>query len=337
MFIDTHCHLNNEYRGGVNDVIGRARRKNIGAIVTSTADPTDLDAVLEIARGHKNVFCTVGFHPDCAGRVTAAEYLKPDILNDDVVIGIGEIGLDYHQRTDNRIAQLKLFSDQLELAQQYDLPVVIHTRQAEDDTKMVLTDKNHGVLHCYTGSWDLAKTMLDRGFFISASGILTFNKSDDLRDVFKKIPMDRIVVETDSPFCAPVPFRGRTCESWMVKKTAKMLAEIRGISFEKIEPILYENTLKLFPKMHIVEVVKCLNGNQRKRLREQRALRAIREAEQNGTPIPEQLISAKPERPMWRSRPNTKTKQTQPTRPEPREGVLLEQLALERLLGKNDA
>ncbi len=277
MFIDTHCHLNNEYRGGINSVIGRARRKNVGVIVTSTAEPGDLEEVLAIARGHKNVFATVGFHPDCAG-INPAEYLTPEILNDDKVIGVGEIGLDYHEKKDNRDAQIKLFTEQLEIARQYDLPVVVHARDAEEDTKEFLTDKNHGVLHCYTGSWDLAKVLLDRGFYFSTSGILTFKNANEMRQVFAKLPMDRIVAETDSPFCAPVPFRGQTCESFMVKKTAKMLAEIRGISFEDIEPILYENTLKLFPKMHIVEVVKCMNGNQRKRLRAARDERAREEA-----------------------------------------------------------
>lgn len=256
MFIDTHCHLMEQFRGGVNDVIGRARRKNVGAIVCSTAEPGDMEKTLGIARGHKNVFCTVGFHPDCAGTVNAHEFLTPDVLNDDVVVGVGEIGLDYHEHSDNRDDQIKFFTEQLEIAQQYDLPVVIHTRQAEEDTKNILSNKNHGVLHCYTGSWDLAKTMLDRGFFISASGILTFKNAGDIRDVFVRVPLDRLIVETDAPFCAPVPFRGKQCECFMVKKTAKLLATIKGVSFEKLENILMENTLKLYPKMKIVDIVK---------------------------------------------------------------------------------
>lgn len=253
MFIDTHCHLNDKYRGGVNDVIGRARRKNVGVIITATAEPADVPVILDIARGHKNVFCTIGFHPDCAGNVNPAEILTADILNDDVVVGVGEIGLDYHESSDNRDAQIKLFNEQLEIAQQFDLPVAVHARDAESDTIEYLTNKNHGVMHCYTGSWDLARVMLDRGFYISASGILTFKNAEHVRDVFRKVPLDRLVVETDAPFCAPVPLRGKTCECWMVKKTAKMLAEIKGISFEEIEDILFENTFKLYPKLKLYE------------------------------------------------------------------------------------
>ena len=175
--------------------------------------------------------------------------LTPDILSNDKVIGIGEIGLDYHERNDNKKNQIKLFVDQLEIAQEYDLPVAIHTRDAEDDTAQFLTDKNHGVLHCFTSSWDLAKTMLDRGFYFSASGILTFKNAADIRDVFAKLPNDRIVIETDSPFCAPVPYRGKTCEPAFVIETAKMLAEIKHLQLDELESILMQNTMDLYPKI----------------------------------------------------------------------------------------
>ena len=253
MFIDTHCHLNDEYPGGVNDVIGRARRKNVGIIISATAEPDDVPVVLNIARKHKNVFCTIGFHPDCAGNVNPTEYLTPDVLNDPAVVGIGEIGLDYHERNDNCADQIKLFNEQLEIAREYDLPVAIHTRQAEEDTIKYLTDKNHGVLHCYTGTWDMAKVMLDRGFYFSASGILTFKNADDVREVFQKIPLDRIVIETDAPLLAPSPLRGKTCEPWMVKKTAVMLAHVKDVKIKKLESILYENTFKLYSKIKLYE------------------------------------------------------------------------------------
>lgn len=265
MFIDTHCHLTEKYRGGVNDVIGRARRKNVGVIVCSTAEPDDLAVTLDIARTHKNVFCTVGFHPDCADTVNPTEFLTPEILSDDVVVGIGEIGLDYHSNKDNRENQIKLFTEQLEIARQYDLPVAIHTRDADDDTREYLTDKNHGVLHCFTSKWGLAKTMLDRGFYFSASGILTFKRADEVREVFAKIPLDRIVVETDAPYCAPVPFRGQICESFMVKKTAGVLAEIKKIPVEELENILFTNTLQLYPKIKIVEIQRPQKRNNKKK------------------------------------------------------------------------
>lgn len=253
MFIDTHCHLNDEYRGGVNYVIGCARRRNVGVIITATAEPDDVPVVLDIARGHKNVFCTIGFHPDCAGKCNPRDVITPEVLADDTVVGVGEIGLDYHETPDTRNEQIKLFTEQLEIAREHDMPVAIHTRVAEADTIDLLTNKNHGVLHCYTGSWNLARIMLDRGFYISASGIITFKRADEIREVFKKIPLDRLVIETDAPFCAPVPFRGKTCECWMVKRTAKMLAEIKNVPIDDLEQILFENTFKLYPKLKLYE------------------------------------------------------------------------------------
>ena len=145
-----------------------------------------------------------------------------------------------------------MFSDQLEIAKQYDLPVAIHTRDAEDDTAEILTDKNHGVLHCFTSSWNLAKIMLDRGFYFSASGILTFKNAQDIRDVFAKLPNDRIVIETDSPYCAPVPYRGKVCEPAFVVETAKVLAEIKHLQIDELESILMENTARLYPKIKLI-------------------------------------------------------------------------------------
>jgi len=252
MFIDTHCHLTDRYNDGAADIIRRANDAGVGALICATAEPGDMIPALDIANTYKNVFCTIGLHPDCADTAVAADVLTADILNNDKVIGVGEIGLDYHERDDNKKSQIKLFSDQLEIAREYNLPVAIHTRDAEADTAQILTNKNHGVLHCFTSSWDLAKIMLDRGFFFSASGILTFKNAADIRDVFAKLPNDRIVIETDSPFCAPVPYRGKTCEPAFVIETAKMLAEIKHLQLDELESILVENTKRLYPKIKLI-------------------------------------------------------------------------------------
>lgn len=251
MFIDTHCHLTDRYNDGADDIILRANSAGVGGMICATAQPDDITAALNIAHTHKNIFCTTGFHPDCAGTVNAADFLTATVLNDDAVIGIGEIGLDYHERDDNKTEQIKLFTDQLEIAKQYDLPVAIHTRDAEQDTARFLTNKNHGVLHCFTSSWNLAKVMLDRGFYFSASGILTFKNAADIREVFAKIPNDKIVIETDSPFCAPVPYRGKTCEPAFVIETAKVLAQIKNLQLDELESILIENTTRLYPKIKL--------------------------------------------------------------------------------------
>ena len=129
------------------------------------------------------------------------------------------------------------------------MPVAIHTRDAEDDTKNILTNKYHGVMHCFTSNWDLAEYALSRGFYFSASGILTFKNSESIRETFAKIPLDRIVIETDSPYCAPVPYRGKICEPFMVVETAKVLAQIKNLQIEELEKILLKNTKKLYPKM----------------------------------------------------------------------------------------
>ena len=173
------------------------------------------------------------------------------ILKHPKVIGIGEIGLDYHECTARRDAQIKLFEQQLNLAKKYNLPVAIHTRDAEEDTAAILTSDYHGVMHCFTSSWNLAKTMLDRGFYFSASGILTFKNAAEIRETFSKIPLDRLVIETDSPYCAPVPHRGKVCEPAFVVETAKVLAEVKNVPLTRLEDILKQNTKHLYPKISL--------------------------------------------------------------------------------------
>ena len=250
MFIDTHCHLTDEYEGGVDAIIKRANDCGVGAMICATADPNDIAPALNIAENHKNIFVTTGIHPDYIN-TNPNEYLTDEILNNPLVIGVGEIGLDYHYNPQTRTQQIELFEQQLDIAFKHNLPVAIHTREAEEDTANILTDKYHGVMHCFTSSWDLAKTMLDRGFYFSASGILTFKNSESIRETFSKIPTDRIVIETDSPYCAPIPYRGKTCEPAFVIETAKVLAQIKNLQMDELEKILFENTKKLYPKIEL--------------------------------------------------------------------------------------
>ena len=250
MFIDTHCHLTDEYEGGVDAIIKRANDCGVGAMICATADPDDIAPALNIAENHKNIFVTTGIHPDYVN-INPNEYLTDEILNNPLVIGVGEIGLDYHYNPQTRTQQIELFEQQLDIAFKHNLPVAIHTREAEEDTANILTDKYHGVMHCFTSSWDLAKTMLDRGFYFSASGILTFKNSESIRETFSKIPTDRIVIETDSPYCAPIPYRGKTCEPAFVIETAKVLAQIKNLQLDELEKILFENTKKLYPKIEL--------------------------------------------------------------------------------------
>jgi len=249
MFTDTHCHLTDDYCSGneLNNVLTRAFNAGVTRIICATANPADIKPSIKIAEAHDNVFVTTGIHPEYAD-VNPHEFLTPDVLSHPKVVGVGEIGLDYHERSDNRDAQIKLFEQQLEIARKFNLPVAIHTRDADDDTAAILTGV-YGVMHCFTSSWNLAKIVLDRGFFFSASGILTFKNAAQIRETFAKIPTDRIVIETDAPYCAPVPYRGKTCEPFMVTETAKVLAEIKNLQIDELETILEQNTLKLYPKI----------------------------------------------------------------------------------------
>ena len=250
MFIDTHCHLTDEYSDGADDVIKRAVDTGVGIMICPTAAPADIPAALDLAEQHNNIFCTIGIHPEYAP-MDASKYLSDKVLNHSRVVGIGEIGLDYHYSPEKRREQIELFLQQLEIAKKYALPVAIHTREAEADTEEILNGDVGGVMHCFTSSWGLAKKMLDRGFFFSASGILTFKNAGEIRDTFAKIPVDRIVIETDAPYCAPVPYRGKVCEPAMVIETARTLAEIKGLQINELESILANNVKRLYPKIKI--------------------------------------------------------------------------------------
>jgi TatD DNase family protein len=252
MFIDTHCHLTDEYDGGVDAVIARAKNAGVGALVCATADAKDFAPALKLAEKHDNIFVTIGIHPDGAP-TNPCEFLTDNILKHPRVIGVGEIGLDYHFGTQNRDAQIELFEKQIEIAKSHNLSIAIHTRDAEEDTVAILSQHGNirGVMHCFTSSWDLAKKMLDRDFYFSASGILTFKNADSVRETFSKIPTDRIVIETDSPYCAPVPHRGKVCEPGFVIETARVLAQIKNLQIDELGDILFENTLRLYPKCNV--------------------------------------------------------------------------------------
>jgi TatD DNase family protein len=248
MIIDTHAHLTGKYAAPdeVADIVARAAAADVGRIVCATAHPDDWADAIGLAARFDNVFTTIGIHPEYAGSdgdSGGVSFANPKI------IGIGEIGLDYHYGAENRAAQIELFEHWLNIARRENLPVAIHSRDAEEDTMAILDGKASGVLHSFTGSWNMAKTMLDRGFYISANGILTFKNADDLRDVFDKIPTDRIVVETDAPWLAPVPYRGKKCEPFMVTEVVRVLSQIKNIDLPDLETILEQNTRTLYPKL----------------------------------------------------------------------------------------
>lgn len=256
-FVDSHCHLNfSDYQSEQERIIKQAEELNIKRFLTVCTKMSELPDLIDLTRRYSHVYTSVGIHPEYAAEQGGA--VVPDgfffaAAKDPKVVAVGEIGLDYHYGAEKtREAQKDLFRLQLKAAKQVNLPVIIHSRDAEDDTISLLkemADNNlRGVLHCFSSQEKLAKAGLEMGFYISASGIITFKSAEELRCIFKSIPLDRLLLETDAPFLAPVPFRGRRNEPAFMIKTAEMLADIKQISLDALRDQTTENFFTLFSK-----------------------------------------------------------------------------------------
>jgi len=256
MLVDSHCHLN--YKGLVDDLDGvleRARAAGIDRFLTINTRLSEFNDVRAIAERYADVTCTVGVHPHEAE--SAWEVSVEDIVartEDPLVAGIGESGLDYYYDNAPREAQRESFRKHIAAAQQTGLPLVVHSREAEDDTAALLREaKEQGpleaVMHCFTGSRAMMEAMVDLGFYISLSGIVTFKTATDLQETAKAIPPERLLVETDSPFLAPVPHRGRPCEPAYVADTARFVADLRGMTADELAALTTENFFRLFERV----------------------------------------------------------------------------------------
>jgi TatD DNase family protein len=255
MLIDSHCHLN--YAGLVERqaaVLDAARARGVGGFLNISTRQAEWGAILATAERHADVWASVGVHPHEAD---AHPDLGATALVEGAahprVVAIGECGLDYYYDNSVRPAQRERFAAHIEAARSTGLPLIVHTRDAEDDTAEMLGAATReggvaGVLHCFTGSADLARKALDFGFFISLSGIVTFKNARDLQDTAKQVPLERLLVETDSPFLAPVPHRGKTCEPAFVADTAAFVAELRGEAPEALAEATTANFFRLFPR-----------------------------------------------------------------------------------------
>ena len=255
MLIDSHCHL--EYEGIVEDqhgVLTRAREAGVGAFLNISTRHSEWDQVVGTAEREADVFASVGIHPHEAD---AHENLGADIVRkateNSRVIAIGETGLDYYYDKSDRKVQQDLFRMHIGVARETGLPVIIHTRDAEADTLAILEDELGkgafpALIHCFTASQDFGSKVLSLGLTISLSGIVTFKNAKDLQEVAKAVPADRLLVETDSPFLAPVPHRGKPCEPAFVANTAKFVAELRGEEFAELAYSTGANFCRLFSK-----------------------------------------------------------------------------------------
>ncbi len=255
MICDSHAHLNhgNAFGNDREEVLERAREAGVGCILNVATRPDDAAATVEVARQHPQVLAAVGIHPHEAVLATPAALDDLERLSaDPMVVAWGEIGLDYHYINAPRDVQCAAFASQLERAAACNLPVSVHNRDSDRDLLDLITrhaGPRRGVVHCFTSDWTMATACLDAGFFLSFSGILTFPSAESLRDVARRAPAQRLLVETDSPYLAPVPHRGARNEPARVVDVLDLLAELRGVSAAEMAVITSENFRTLFGQL----------------------------------------------------------------------------------------
>ena len=249
MLIDTHAHL-----VSLEDPDGAVQNAAESGIINIISMATGLEScytTIDMAKKHEQVYAAVGIHPHAASSYT------PDVLKEiegltaeDKVVAVGETGLDYHYMNSPKEIQIESFSAHVEMATRLGLPFVVHVRDADEDMLNILSsaglNDKPGVIHCFSGNWETAQKYLDLGFFISFSGIVTFNRAEELREAAKNVPFDRILIETDSPYLAPVPHRGKPNEPANVKYVADVVAKVRDVDIPTLEKQLLENTRTLF-------------------------------------------------------------------------------------------
>jgi TatD DNase family protein len=252
MLIDSHCHIDDvRYDQDRETIIARARDAGVGSFVTIGCDLETSRAAVTLAQQHPFISATVGVHPHEVKCIEANWYDElRSLARATRVVAYGEIGLDYHYDHSPRDVQRRRFREQVQLARELKLPIVIHTREAQEDTIAILKGEKAaelgGVFHCFSGDAWLAKDALDLGFYLSFSGVITFQNATMLREIVKIVPLDHILVETDSPYLTPAPHRGKRNEPAYVRQVAEKIAEIHGIDIEKIEEATTQNAKRLF-------------------------------------------------------------------------------------------
>ena len=249
--VDSHCHINfDDLADDIPGVLAAANENDVTSMLCVSVTMEDYPEVLSLAESHPNIYASVGVHPNVTeGEDPTVEKLV-SLAQNEQVVAIGETGLDYFRSEGDLAWQHERFHRHIEAARQADKPLIIHTREAAEDTMKTLkehrAEEPGGVIHCFTEDWEIAKKALDLGFYISFSGILTFKSAKKIQDAAKKVPLDRILVETDSPYLAPVPFRGKTNQPAYTRHVAEFLAELRGLPVEEIAARTTDNFYRLF-------------------------------------------------------------------------------------------
>lgn len=255
MLVDSHCHLNfPELSSRLDEVVAGASAMDVGYMQTICTRMREFPAILAIAQQYDNVWCSVGVHPNNVAEeppVTAEEIIVA--TKNPKVIGIGETGLDYYYEHSPREAQTHSFIEHIKASRETGLPVIVHTRAADDDTISILQNemkkgKFPGLIHCFSTGSSLAHAAIEMGMCISISGIITFKKATELQDIVKELPLSSLLVETDAPYLAPMPHRGKPNEPAYTKYTAEFIAQLKGISYEEVARVTTENFFRLFGK-----------------------------------------------------------------------------------------
>lgn len=256
MLVDSHCHLDfPDFQPDLDGTVARAVEAGVGIMVSIGTRLSTFDRVLAVAERYDNVYCTVGIHPHESGTEAEVDVARlVEIAKHPKVVGIGETGLDYFYDHSPRQRQRESFRTHIHAAREAGVPVIVHTREADEDTALILAAEASqgaftGLIHCFSSGRELAEKAVALGLYISLSGIITFNKSDDIRHTVRDLPLDRLLVETDSPYLAPVPKRGKRNEPAFVTHTAAKLAGIKHVSPDDLAKATTDNFFRLFTKV----------------------------------------------------------------------------------------
>ena len=254
ILVDSHCHIDfPDLYGQLDEVLERANSAGVRYLLCVSVNLLDLENIIEITRRYPHVFATAGVHPNHdQGVVDSPTHLElRNAVENCAVIAVGETGLDYYRSDGDLVWQQNRFRRHIGVAREVGKPIIVHTRNARKDTISTMREERAsdvgGVMHCFSEDWQTAKAALDMGFYVSISGIVTFKNADTVREVAKNIPSDRLLIETDAPYLAPVPHRGRTNEPGFVADTAQFLANLRGVDLETLAHQTTENFFRLFP------------------------------------------------------------------------------------------
>ncbi len=253
MLTDTHAHIDMDcYEDDWAGVIQRAKDNGVGKIIIPAVEPKDFNKIIQFTHDYDNIYCALGLHPSEAQKFypQMLEEIEDYCINNKKIVAIGEVGLDYYWDKSFVDLQKRVFKEQIELAKKLSLPVLIHDREAHQDTYDILKEADIKdlpiVMHCYSGSWEFAKEFLKMNCYIALGGVVTFKNAQKVKEVAKNVPLNRLLLETDCPYMTPVPFRGKQNEPSYIKYVAQEIAKLRNTTFEEIALKTTENAAKLF-------------------------------------------------------------------------------------------